>query len=545
MRSDEVSGPDIARYHEGSQKLAKLVAETSDCALPPLSSVEQNAFAIIASGDAGKVAMGLASIGSSPASDIFGRSMLHVALDEMVNRASSPSLPSAFEEKDIQELVGRVDLDQQDAFGRTALHIACSEGLDSAALIIVQGGARLNLADANGMTPLHWAFETGCENFLRAASNTEGFACLLNSPDSSGRIPLSMALDSGLVFSRVDLLLRFHEKWLDHEKSGCTKSKGMGLMHLAARRGDSKIVAWLMKAGFHPFDYRSKGTGRTPLVHAAAKGHAQVVKALLDHPSVDPDSQDEFGRTPLSYAAARGNEEMVRLLIGTMSRPLPPRIDLDKRDNIGRTPLFFATVNRRRDVAMLLMATNGVNPEAVADDGQTPLSVAEGQNDGMDMHKILLKEVWSATYNHQVSALMNGSTRHPVATPPVQHGDDDNSQVPGEVGIPIPGGGKKREWAELTRSRSPKAGQSGSSEGDRRRIHADILWPLSGSSVSNPSSGKSRTSVQKLEGSYLQNFFCCDQALPTLHDLVQHCEQVHGGQGIHPGPKGIESIQED
>ncbi|KEZ43487.1 hypothetical protein SAPIO_CDS4689 [Scedosporium apiospermum] len=435
MRSDEVSGPDIARYHEGSQKLAKLVAETSDCALPPLSSVEQNAFAIIASGDARKVAMGLASIGSSPASDIFGRSMLHVALDGMVNRVSSPSLPNAFEEKDIQKLVGCVDLDQQDAFGRTALHIACSEGLDSAALIIVQGGARLDLVDSNGMTPLHWAVKNSREEFLLRFFNTQDCACLLHSTDFAGRTPLDIALDSNSPFTNLDLLLRCHEKWLEHEKLECTQSEGLGLMHLVAQGGNREAVALLMDAGLRPIDSRSRRSGWTPLALAAKQGHAQVVKVLLDHASVDPDSQDEYGRTPLSYAAAGGHEEVVLLLIGTMSRPLSRRIDLDKRDNMGRTPLFFAVVNRRQAVAMLLMATNGVNPEVVADDGRTSLLVAEGLNDGMDMHKILRKEVW--------------------------------------------------------------------------------------------------------------NFFCCDQALPTLHDLVQHCEQVHGGQGIHPGPKGIESIQED
>jgi len=543
MTPDGVSSLGIARYHEDSQKLAKLLAETSHCALPLLFSMEQNAFTFLASSYAEKAAVELSSISSSPVSDIFGRSMLHVALDEMANRASSPSFPK-FDERDIQKLVGCVDLDQQDVFGRTALHIACSGGLDSVALILAQGGARLDLVDSNGMTPLHWAVKNSCEEFLLRFFNTQDCACLLHSTDSAGRTPLDIALDSNSPFTNLDILLRFHEKWLEHETLECTQSEGLGLMHLAAQGGNREAVALLMDAGLRPIDSRSRRSGWTPLALAAKQGHAQVVKVLLDHASVDPDSQDEYGRTPLSYAAAGGHEEVVRLLIGTMSRPLSRRIDLDKRDNMGRTPLFFAVVNRRQAVAMLLMATNGVNPEVVADDGRTPLLVAEGLNDGMDMHKILRKEVWNAAYNHRVSALMDGSTRDPVATAPVQHGHD-NSQVRGELGIPIPGGGRKREWAELTRSRSPKAWQSGSSEGDRRRIHADILWPLSGSSVSNPSSGKSRTSVQKLEGSYLQNFFCCDQALPTLHDLVQHCEQVHGGQGTHPRPKGIESIQEE
>jgi len=54
--------------------------------------------------------------------------------------------------------------------------------------------------------------------------------------------------------------------------------------------------------------------GHTALFDAAAYGHIDVVKALLQHNDTDINLGDGYGNTPLTCAAEEANEEIVALL---------------------------------------------------------------------------------------------------------------------------------------------------------------------------------------------------------------------------------------
>ena len=54
--------------------------------------------------------------------------------------------------------------------------------------------------------------------------------------------------------------------------------------------------------------------GKTPLHWAAAGGHTDIVKLLLDA-GADTDVEDEYGVTPLFLAASKGDTYMVKLLL--------------------------------------------------------------------------------------------------------------------------------------------------------------------------------------------------------------------------------------
>jgi ankyrin repeat protein len=53
---------------------------------------------------------------------------------------------------------------------------------------------------------------------------------------------------------------------------------------------------------------------RTPLFHAAARGHGEIVKLLLGTGKVDVEFKSLHG-TPLSVAAANGREDMVKMML--------------------------------------------------------------------------------------------------------------------------------------------------------------------------------------------------------------------------------------
>jgi ankyrin repeat protein len=87
-------------------------------------------------------------------------------------------------------------------------------------------------------------------------------------------------------------------------------------LHLAAYFGLVETFSHYLKRGVKP-DLKD-GDGGTPLSHAAANGHEDVVELLLPTGQVDPDCKDKLGRTPLSRAAE------------------------NSRDRGGRTPLSWA-----------------------------------------------------------------------------------------------------------------------------------------------------------------------------------------------------------
>ena len=69
----------------------------------------------------------------------------------------------------------------------------------------------------------------------------------------------------------------------------------------------------------------------TALVTAAAEGHTEIVRRLLDH-GADVNAVNAFNATPLHEAAVGGHAELVKALIARGA-------DVNATDGNGRTPL--------------------------------------------------------------------------------------------------------------------------------------------------------------------------------------------------------------
>ena len=83
----------------------------------------------------------------------------------------------------------------------------------------------------------------------------------------------------------------------------------------------------------------TNGYTPTPLMLAAEDGQNEVVKQLLGCKGrTTIDWKDFTGQTALIKAAAGGHKDTVRLLLDNDA-------SIDKRDNNGRTALFYAAVN--------------------------------------------------------------------------------------------------------------------------------------------------------------------------------------------------------
>jgi ankyrin repeat protein len=125
-------------------------------------------------------------------------------------------------------------------------------------------------------------------------------------------------------------------------------SDGFTALHFAAFFGGVQVVSLLLASGADVDAHgRSWMTG-TPLNSAAAGGHADVARALLDA-NADPDARQASGWTPLHSAAHNGDLELVDLLLAHGADPATTNDD-------GATVLSMADEGGSADVVARVRA---------------------------------------------------------------------------------------------------------------------------------------------------------------------------------------------
>ncbi|WP_424066456.1 ankyrin repeat domain-containing protein, partial [Paraburkholderia sp.] len=124
---------------------------------------------------------------------------------------------------------------------------------------------------------------------------------------------------------------------------GIQDKAGENAMMLAALNGDLPMVQMLISK-----DAEINKKGWAPLHYAAANGHDDIVKLLLDH-SAYVDAGSPNGTTPLMMAARGGHVSTVKLLLDNGA-------DLNVKNQIGMNALDFAKQYKEPDVVEGLTA---------------------------------------------------------------------------------------------------------------------------------------------------------------------------------------------
>jgi ankyrin repeat protein len=238
-----------------------------------------------------------------------------------------------------------VDWSLRNEEARTGLHIAAANGHEAVVKLLLEKDVDVDSKDRSGRTPLSWAAENGHEPIVRLLVDHGGID--VNSKDTSnGQTPLSWAAENGQE-AVVRLLI---------------KCEGVDV--------NSKPNNYDPTVPFSgiPLDAKINSHGRTPLSWAAANGHKEVVRLLVEHKDVDVNSPDDRGRTPLLWAIQHGHDEIVRLLF--------KREDLDLNNIFSRPPLSWAARDGQEAVVQLLLKRKDIDVNSRDGQGRTPLSWA-------------------------------------------------------------------------------------------------------------------------------------------------------------------------
>ncbi|GAA4415457.1 ankyrin repeat domain-containing protein [Quisquiliibacterium transsilvanicum] len=256
-----------------------------------------------------------------------------------------------------------VDVERRDR--RTPLFGPCFGGDLPVIAALVEAGADVDHAEADGWRPLHIAASAGQVAAIDALLAVG--ASLPLASDGSVTPPLYLAASNAHLAAV--------ERLLDLGADPAQAAGGWTPLHAAAAEGHAEVARRLAQRGA-PADARLPESGYTPLHVATLNGREDAVRALCAAgaaPDASVDYEQRKECTALHLAVLKDLPGCARALVETGANPNP-------QDDLGRTPLQLALSTGRIACAEALLQA-GADPDAPARDGHTCLDLAVADGD--------------------------------------------------------------------------------------------------------------------------------------------------------------------
>eukprot|EP00929_Paragymnodinium_shiwhaense_P041720 TRINITY_DN21665_c0_g1_i1.p1 TRINITY_DN21665_c0_g1~~TRINITY_DN21665_c0_g1_i1.p1 ORF type:complete len:721 (+),score=135.23 TRINITY_DN21665_c0_g1_i1:82-2244(+) len=189
----------------------------------------------------------------------------------------------------------------QDAQGNTALHWAAWFKADSLVHQLMESGARADIGNTSGESPVHWAAKSS--NVFALDAMTRSDRARLSQRDSDGFTPF-------IISSQNDNSQIMEWMYLKGVSVEERDDWGRTALQWACYKGHRKTVQWLLSR--HASIAHRDLEGMTAVHWAALKGHVQVAEMLLEVGAVHLlDVPDACGDTPIALAMRKRNRYLV------------------------------------------------------------------------------------------------------------------------------------------------------------------------------------------------------------------------------------------
>jgi ankyrin repeat protein len=262
--------------------------------------------------------------------------------------------------------------------GMTPLLYAARDGRLQVARRLVDAGADLELADANGIRPLLMSLLNGK---LEVAGFLVSKGADVNADDFWGRTPLWAAVE----YRNLDMNNNDQDSPTDN---GVDRAPFLGLIKTLIDAGANVNARtrelpparrWLYSLNDVSWvDF----TGQTPFLRAALSADTATMRLLVEH-GADPNLPTLAGTTPLMAAAgvnwvvAQTYTESVPARLDAVKLCLELGGDVNATNSMGLTALLGAANRGSNDIIQLLV-DRGARLDIKDKEGRTPLRWAEG-----------------------------------------------------------------------------------------------------------------------------------------------------------------------
>ncbi|XP_071098269.1 serine/threonine-protein phosphatase 6 regulatory ankyrin repeat subunit A-like [Haliotis cracherodii] len=279
-----------------------------------------------------------------------------------------------------QELVeavlskGVVGIETKGKYGRTPVMTAADFGHMNIFDFLVSKGCDLSVVDANGDNILHVACYCGNVDMVMHLISQK--VCGIESRGKYGRTPIMQAA----FFGRIDVFELLLNEGAD---LSVADDDGDNILHVACLGGNVAMVKVIVSKDVLPLESRGK-YGRTGVMHAANKGHRDVLDLLVTN-GCDLSVMDSNKDNVLHLATKGGSVDTLHYILSQKV------LDIDAKGQYGQTALIKAARTSHTSVVDLLLS-EGSSKLAVDNYNDNILHVAcLGGNLNMVIHIVSLK----------------------------------------------------------------------------------------------------------------------------------------------------------
>lgn len=233
----------------------------------------------------------------------------------------------------------------------------------------------VNMMDSEGTTPLH---EAARNCHLEACQELIKIGARVNVTDKAGNTPLLLAAGQKRGLETVKMLL------LRGAQANHQNAKKLTALHVACAKGLPDIVAAVLESGANP---GAKDAEVKREAIAVSRGGGAAVRATLSHTHTP--LYNKQGYTPARTAVDNDTLECLSLVLSYAGNP-------GDLDNYARTA-FYAGLKQHRNRAVQIMLKHGGDVMEEYEDGSSPMHVAAavGNAEGA---KLLLAATEMTTY---------------------------------------------------------------------------------------------------------------------------------------------------